>query len=359
MPELGLMIEKVGDGIGVDELAQLAREGVLSRFYVNYPAQTMVGIQAFAQSVQPARVYPWVNGDPGGDLNQTQRIVEQLRDFGFRRVLLDLEKESEAQRLDGLLAAARSMGEAPYIPFGAFYRAELAEMAYADTEGCEVGWQAYFDSREGDRPGPCVRSLYQPDLLVASGANGRAYRVGFKTQLGGVSYRWCHGVGMNQDRDGYFSLDDQGRRVLVKAYVVNSTSEMSDALGLHDMPPVKLAATFRRESMRARRAAAEDLARFGTSFVVLVDRSDFRRVYRPGSLSASIGTFLGFAPYARVRIVLDVSSPAAVAAGHSDAEWASIAREARFPGAAQRGIDLFRENNLRVSTIRAIKAGIG
>lgn len=317
MPDLGIMIEDLSGGLDPNRAATLARETVVSpngtvqRYYVNSPTNSFLAITDFANRVSPAKVYPWVNVHQ--DQNESIRRINELRDWGFRRLLLDIEKESEGEDLNPLMDAARTMSTDIVCSLGAFKKAEVAVLHYEAMEGCELSWQSYVDSGEGDDPAACVKSLFQPDLLVADGLGGRTYRVGFKTLLGGMTYRWCRGVGMNRDRQGYFSLQDGSRRILVKAKFD------------------------------------------GVS--VWVDPDDFRRIYLPSSLSNSIGTLLGFAPYAKIRDTLDVSSSYATSSGRTPEQWGQLAKTARFPGSAQRGIDLFREN-VSDDVIRSIKASI-
>jgi len=239
--------------------------------------------------------WAWIvcSKDQAADATKIVELHEQLRPSGWK---LNIEAPLNHAKLGVLLKGAL----ATTVPLSASLAGQTAShMNYdyraLERAGVEIDWQAYFDSGEGQPPALSVAELYQSSFVIP----GWEYRHRLD-----VYYGWGK-VGMVS-----------GGEAWLDSYRRPGTSD-----GRFTVAP--------RE--------------WGWW---VVDHA-LRR-------NGQVGTLMGRAAYARIRITLDVTR---TAQARPPAHWTPIAASARVAGASKRPLSVYLAENTSDEVIVAIARG--
>lgn len=299
-------VEQLGS-VGPDRMVALVQEGLVSRFNVllgpaeGRPAADENRIHWFDSDRVSSTYIPrwgwWIcSGEQDADAQAIEALDDELVPSGW---VLDVEKASEGQPLEPLLARVAALGKPIVASIGGYQSSSHANLDFRalDRYGAIVDYQAYFDSGEGPTPAHAVAELYAASFVIP----GWEYRHRL-----GTLYGW-----------GRVTRVEASQQALYDSY-----KRPGHADGYFSVSP-------------------------RTWGYTVVSRSLFRD-------GKDVGLLMGRAPYSRIAVTLDVTR---TAQQRKPQEWTPIAASARVNGAARRPVSVYLLDICTDETLRAIVAG--
>lgn len=245
-------------------------------------------------------LWAWIvcSADQVADAHAIARLERELNPDGY---LLNIEKPLEGAKLGTLVNAVKATGRPARASLAGFSpSATPYDYRALDLAGIAMDWQAYIDSGEGPRPDVAVAELYQSSFVV----EGWEYRHRI-----GSAYGW-----------GRVTSVQEGELAAFDSYL----QPKSENAVFGVLP---------RE--------------WGWSV-------DDRVLWPLNPDKPPSGLLMGRAPYAKIRITLDVTRSASA---RPAAAWTEIAASARVPGASKRPISVYLAESTSDDVLAAIAAG--